>query len=152
MKVVELDEMMLVGIRVVCPGDQYVNEIPKATLRLKERLSEIENKESPARLIGAFIAGDYSDEEDGYWVCVEVNDVSQIPEGMVYIVVPKQSYAVVKHKGPNTEIRNTYERLHRWMEEQNLERFHKAWHLEIFEDWGVTDLSKIEVDLYDTIK
>lgn len=43
MKVVELSEKKLVGIRVVCPGDEYVNEIPKASIKLKERLNEIKD-------------------------------------------------------------------------------------------------------------
>jgi hypothetical protein len=29
-KVVQLAEKKLVGVRVVCPGDEYVNEIPNA--------------------------------------------------------------------------------------------------------------------------
>jgi predicted transcriptional regulator YdeE len=152
MKIVELSEKKLVGIRVTCPGDQYVNEIPKASFKLKERLNEIKGVISPARLVGAFIAGDYSEEEDGYWVCVEVNEIRQVPEGMVSLEVPKQKYAVIKHKGPNFEIMNTYEKLHNWIEENNLERLHRSWHLEISNEWGNKELKDLEVDLYDTIK
>ncbi|MGZ9583699.1 GyrI-like domain-containing protein [Paenibacillus marinisediminis] len=152
MRIVELDEMKLVGIRVVCSGDQYVHEIPKATLTLKERLTEIQNAVIPSRLIGAFVVGDYSEEEDGYWACVEVSEISLVPEGMVSLVVPKQKYAVLTHQGPNVEIRNTYEKLHAWIEANNLERLHRAWHLEISSEWGNGETSDLEVDLYDTIK
>ncbi|WGU96455.1 GyrI-like domain-containing protein [Paenibacillus dendritiformis] len=152
MRVIELKEMKLVGLRVVCPGDQYVNEIPKASFVLKERLNEINGALNPVRLIGAFIVGDYSEEEDGYWVCVEVNDISLVPEGMVSVVVPKQRYAVIRHKGPNYEIRNTYEKLHHWIEENKLERLQRSWHLEISDEWGHKEKKIIEVDLYDTIK
>jgi hypothetical protein len=38
MYVVELGEKKLIGIRVICPGDQYAVEIPKTALRLKDRL------------------------------------------------------------------------------------------------------------------
>lgn len=62
MKVIELNEKKLVGIRVVCPGDQYVKEIPKASYRLKERLDEINDIVSPVKLVGAFIVGDFSEE------------------------------------------------------------------------------------------
>ncbi|TCZ79495.1 AraC family transcriptional regulator [Paenibacillus albiflavus] len=152
MKVVELKEMKLVGIRVVCPGDQYIDEIPKATFLLKERLNEINDVLQPVRLIGSFIVGDFSEEEDGYWVCVEVNDIRQVPECMVSLVVPKQKYAVIKHNGPNYEIRDTYEKLHNWIEENKYERLQRAWHLEISDVWGESETTKIEVDLYDTIK
>ncbi|MCJ8013521.1 GyrI-like domain-containing protein [Paenibacillus sp. KQZ6P-2] len=40
---------------------------------------------------------------------------------MVSLAVPKQKYAVIRHKGANSEIRNTYEKLHKWIEENNLE-------------------------------
>lgn len=152
MKVVELGEKKLVGLRVVCPGDQYVHEIPKASFKLKERLNEIRDVISPARLVGAFIVGDFSEEEDGYWVCVEVSEIGQVPEGMVSLIVPKQKYAVIRHKGPNDEIRNTYEKLHHWMDENKLERLQRSWHLEITDEWGNQELNEIETDLYDTIK
>jgi len=152
MKVVELSEKKLVGIRVVCPGDQYVIEIPKASFRLKERLNEIIDVISPARLVGAFIVGDYSEEEDGYWVCVEVNEIREVPEGMVSLTVPKQKYAVIRHEGPNYEIRNTYKKLHNWIEENKLERLQRSWHLEISDEWGNKEINDFKVDLYDTIK
>ena len=152
MQVVELGEKRLVGIRVVCPGDQYVLEIPKASFKLKERLHEIDDVKSPARLVGAFIVGDFTEEEDGYWVCVEVNEIRQVPEGMVSLIVPKQKYAVIRHKGPNYEIRSTYEQLHHWIEENNIERLQRAWHLEISDEWGNKGISDVVVDLYDTIK
>ncbi|MGM1048095.1 MAG: GyrI-like domain-containing protein [Bacillota bacterium] len=152
MKVVELNEKKLVGIRVVCPSDQYVIEIPRASYELKERLNEINDVVSPARLIGAFVVGDFSEEEDGYWVCVEVNEIRKVPEGMVSLVVPKQKYAVKRHKGSNYEIRNTYEKLHKWIEENGLERLQRSWHLEISDEWGYKEMKDIEVDLYDTIQ
>jgi len=150
-KVVELNEKKLVGIRVVCSGDQYVNEIPKASYKLKERLNEINDVVNPVRLVGAFVVGDFSDDEDGYWVCIEVKEIRNIPEGMVSLVVPKQKYAVRRHKGPNHEIRNSYEKLHKWIEENRLERLQRSWHLEISDEWGHKEINEIETDLYDTI-
>ncbi|MEF7439844.1 GyrI-like domain-containing protein [Paenibacillus lautus] len=152
MKVVELNRMNLVGIRVVCPGDQYVHEIPKASVIFKERLNEISGVVQPARLIGAFFVEDLTEEEDGYWVCVEVNDITAVPDGMVSVVVPKQKYAVQRHKGPNYEVRNTYEELHNRIKENKHERLLRSWHLEISDEWGDGDANHIEVDLYDTIK
>ncbi|QJD82909.1 GyrI-like domain-containing protein [Cohnella herbarum] len=151
MRVVELNEKKLVGIRVICPGDQYVNEIPKASLKLKERLNEINDAVNPTRLVGAFVVDDFSEEEDGYWVCIEVKEINKVPEGMVSLVVPKQKYAVIRHKGPNHEIRNTYEKLHKWIEENRLERLQRSWHLEISDEWGSNEIEDIEIDLYDTI-
>lgn len=152
MKTVVLNEMKLIGIRVVCPGDQYVYEIPKASHALKERLNEIRNVVSPARVVGAFIAGDFTEEEDGYWVCVEVNEVRDVPKGMVSLLVPKQKYAVITHTGTKHEIRNTYELLHKWIKDNGFERIRRSWHLEIAEEWGKKDVGEEHIDLYDTIK
>ncbi|TMV50088.1 GyrI-like domain-containing protein [Paenibacillus mesophilus] len=152
MKTAELGEMKLVGLRVVCPGDRYVFEIPKAIRVLKERLYEIKQTVNPIRLIGAFIPGDYTKEEDGYWACVEVNDYVDIPEGMTMLTVPAQQYAVIRHIGPNTEIRRTYDKLHAWMEENGLQRLLRSWNLEISEQWGHADADQLELHLYDTIK
>ncbi|MNJ42047.1 Bacterial transcription activator, effector binding domain [compost metagenome] len=154
MKIVELNAKKLVGIRVVCPGDLYVSEIPRAAVQLRERLGEIKEVVNPARLIGAFVAGDFSEEEDGYWVCVEVGEIQEVPAGMVSIIVPGQKYAVLRHTGPNTEIRNSYEKLHQWIADNQLERLPRSWHLEITEEWGQEGAggNDIVTDLYDTIK
>lgn len=37
----ELGELKLIGIRIICPPDQYPAEIPKAIHLLSERLTEI---------------------------------------------------------------------------------------------------------------
>ncbi|WP_195570952.1 GyrI-like domain-containing protein [Paenibacillus sp. 1001270B_150601_E10] len=87
-----------------------VNEIPKAARVLADRISEIMQKVS-SNLIGAFVAGDFSDECDGYWVCVEVEEFIEIPDGMVTLTAPTQRYAVITHRGSNNKIRKTYELL-----------------------------------------
>jgi predicted transcriptional regulator YdeE len=97
MRVVHIESKKLVGLRVVCDGDQYLNEIPKTSVVLRERLQQIREVVKPERMVGAFIVGDCSDKEDGYWVCVEVQEYSEIPDGMVTLTIPAQKYAVIKH-------------------------------------------------------
>jgi predicted transcriptional regulator YdeE len=151
MRVVHLESKKLVGLRVVCDGDQYVNEIPKASDVLRERLNQIRNVVNPERMVGAFVVGDCSDEEDGYWVCVEVQEYCEIPNGMVTLTIPAQRYAVIKHTGPNYEIRKTYEILHKWIEENEYERILSSWHLEISDMSRDGAKNVIEIELYDTI-
>ncbi|MBB6735155.1 GyrI-like domain-containing protein [Cohnella sp. CBP 2801] len=138
--------MKLVGIRIRCSGEEYVRRIPEAFATLKSRLHEIGEPVEPSRQIGAYVAGDYSDEEDGYWACVEVNAVGKVPEGMVALTVPAQKYAAVPHRGSAEEVGNTYENLHGWIEKQGLVRNPRAWHLEI-SNWGGADL-----ELFDTLE
>jgi predicted transcriptional regulator YdeE len=144
-KIVELNSKRLIGLRVLCEGDQYVYEIPKAAAVLKSRVSEIDHVANPKVFIGVYVVGDCSNEEDGYWICVEVNQGCEAPEGMMSLEVPSQKYAVISHEGPNTEIRNTYDELHKWIASNGYERNLSSWHLEISNE------ENNYIELYDTV-
>jgi len=146
----ELGELMLVGFRVLCSGDQYLVEIPKASLRLSERISEIKKVVNPIEQFGAFIVENETADEDGYWVCVEVKEYEDIPNGMVTLTIPPQKYAVMRHKGSNYKIMEAYNDLHKWIEDNNYVRLKNKWHLEKFYDWK--DTEKVDIELLDTIE
>lgn len=142
-------EMKLVGIRVLCTGDEYLLEIPKASKQLSERREEIKNKVNQSLQYGAFVVDNESDEEDGYWVCVEVSQFEGIPADLVTLTIPAQTYAVWRHKGSNEKIMEAYCELHKWIEESGYKRVTDKWHLEVFHKW--TDSQDIDVELMDTI-
>jgi len=148
-EVKQLSEMKLVGFRVLCPGDQYIVEIPKASKVLSERTGEIANVVNPSFQYGAFVVEHSSNEEDGYWVCVEVSEFEGIPEGMVSLTIPGQMYALLRHIGANDEIRQAYTELHQWIEANGYRRLPEKWHLEAFHKWS--DPANIDVELMDTV-
>lgn len=154
MRVVVKEEIKLVGIRVRCPGDLYALEIPKAFLELERRLEEIPHRTVSEERIGVFKPGDYSDEEDGYWTCVQVERIGKLPEGMVSLTVPEQKYAIKWHYGPNTTIKDTYAELHRLLREAGHERDERAWHLEISKRPAAAGEGRmpVEIVLYETIR
>ena len=135
-KIVELDELKLVGFRVLCSGEEYIVEIPKASFRLSERISEIKQVVNPLQQYGAFVVENETVDKDGYWVCVEVKEYEDISSDMVTLTIPSQRYAVTRHKGDNNKIMNTYDELHKW-------------HLEKFFSWK--DVKNVDVELFDTI-
>ena len=135
-KIVELDELKLVGFRVWCSGEEYIVEIPKASFRLSERISEIKQVVNPLQQYGAFVVENETVDKDGYWVCVEVKEHEDISSDMVTLTIPSQRYAVTRHKGDNNKIMNTYDELHKW-------------HLEKFFSWK--DVKNVDVELFDTI-
>ncbi|WP_042148262.1 GyrI-like domain-containing protein [Paucisalibacillus sp. EB02] len=145
----ELDELKLVGFRVLCPGDQYVVEIPKASSHLSERISEIKHVVNPLQQYGAFVVENETVDKDGYWVCVEVKEFEDIPPDMVTLTVPSQMYAVTRHKGENKKIMNSYDELHKWIHANNYTRLKEKWHLEKFYSWN--DVENVDVELFDTI-
>lgn len=144
-----LGELKLVGFRVLCPGDQYVVEIPKASFLLSERLDEIKNVVKPGLQFGAFVVENGSENEDGYWVGVEVKEYTDIPKDMVSLTIPSQNYAVTRYEGPNHKIRDAYTELHNWIEANEFKRLTDKWHLEIFHSWE--DPGNIVVELLDTV-
>lgn len=145
----QLSELKLVGFRVLCPGDQYIKEIPKASKQLSDRLGEIKNVVNPSLQYGAFVVETDSNENDGYWVCVEVTGFKEVPEGMVTLTIPSQNYAVIRHCGSNVLIRDTYHLLHQWVESNGYQRLKDKWHLEIFHDWS--DPDNLDMELLDTV-
>ncbi|MGE6257267.1 GyrI-like domain-containing protein [Heyndrickxia sporothermodurans] len=146
----ELDGLKLVGFRVLCSGDQYIVEIPKASLLLSERMSEIKQVINPLQQFGAFVVDNESDDEDGYWVCVEVKEYEDIPTDMVTLTIPPQRYAVLRHKGANSKIIDSYSNLHMWIEKNKYVRHKNKWHLEKFYSWK--DIGNLDVELLDTIE
>lgn len=145
----ELDELKLVGFRILCPGDQYIVEIPKASLRLSERIREIKHITDRIHQYGAFVVANDCADEDGYWICVEVNEYEDVPADMTTLTVPAQKYAVIRHTGSNDTIVDSYNELHKWIDENNYVRLKNKWHLEKFYRWK--DPENIDVELFDTI-
>ncbi|MBT2691268.1 GyrI-like domain-containing protein [Bacillus sp. ISL-47] len=146
----ELGEMKLIGLRVLCPGDHYIKEIPKAITLLNERSGEIKHVLNPHQLVGAFFVEERSQVEDGYWICVEVKEIEEVPSGMTSLEIPSQKYAVIRHNGSNHEIGNSYSKLHGWIEEKGYCRLKGTWHLEIHHKWN--NLNDLDIELLDTIK
>ena len=148
--VINCTELKLVGFRVLCAGEQYIVEIPLAVRKLDERVNEIKHVADSTVQIGAFVVDTEKEEEDGYWICVEVNEYENIPEGMETLSIPSQNYALWNYKGANLEITGAYEELHHWIAGKNYKRLTGKWHLEIFYSWRDTD--NIDVTLLDTVE
>ena len=145
----ELDELRLVGFRVLCSGDQYIVEIQKASSKLSKRIDEIKQVMNPREQFGASMVENETAEEDGYWVCVEVKDFEDIPSDMVTLTIPAQRYAVIAYHGPNHQIMDAYHDLHQWIGENSYVRRKNTWHIEKYHDWR--DAEDLDVELFDTI-
>ncbi|MQR97220.1 GyrI-like domain-containing protein [Fictibacillus phosphorivorans] len=146
----EQKEIKLVGLRVLCEGDQYIHEIPKASTALQSQLPSIQHVVDPSKQIGAFIVDASTVQEDGYWVCVEVENFENVPAGMVTLTIPPQRYASIQHVGRNEEIKDTYERLHKWTQKNGYVRLLNNWHIEVF--YSFNNVDRLKIELYDTIQ
>ncbi|MGA4721007.1 GyrI-like domain-containing protein [Fictibacillus nanhaiensis] len=148
--VMDRQEMKLVGLRVLCEGDQYIHEIPNASKTLHSQLQSILHVVDPSIQIGAFIVDASTVQEDGYWVCVEVENFENVPAGMMTLTIPPQRYASIQHVGRNDEIKDTYERLHKWIQKNGYVRLLNNWHIEVF--YSFNNVDQLKIELYDTIQ
>lgn len=55
-------------------------------------------------------------------VAVQVSSFMEIPQGMVGLTIPSQTYAVFTHVGPMSEVQNTYYGAFKWIDENGLKR------------------------------
>ncbi|WP_164669418.1 GyrI-like domain-containing protein [Virgibacillus doumboii] len=151
MQVVTKGEMKLVGIRLVCSTlKEYQEKIPAVVETMHNRLDEIENKTNPDVFIGIHKV-DATEEEDGYWKCVEVTEFNDVPNGMDAIVIPAQEYAAISHDGIKWEIHQAYGKMHQQIEDSEYERIYNAWTLETF-DQRKQEEEIIRCTLYDPIR
>ncbi|WP_299741251.1 GyrI-like domain-containing protein [Rossellomorea sp. y25] len=148
-KVKEIGGLNLVGFRVVCPGDEYIIEIPKAAAKLKERVDEIQHLVNKQIQLGAFVAEDATVDLDGYWVGMEVEKIEVIPPGMVSLTIPPQTYVSTFYQGTNHGIRDAYRDMHEWAEINGYARRRDLWHVERFYRFDNSD--QVEVELLDTV-
>ncbi|MCF6136461.1 GyrI-like domain-containing protein [Pseudalkalibacillus berkeleyi] len=101
---------------------------------LSRRKSEIKHLVEPVKLIGAFKSSE-TKEDNGYWVCYEVRNFEDVPEGMVRLFTPAQMYAVLHYEGHASKIHQVYSHLHQWIEENGYNRLREKWSLEIYSKW-----------------
>ncbi|MFD2043548.1 GyrI-like domain-containing protein [Ornithinibacillus salinisoli] len=146
----KLQELIIVGFRVQCPGDQYAEKIPKAAKEVTERLHEINHLVQPIKQIGAFKAAESTDDEDGYWVGFEVTKLEDVPTDMTSLTIPEQTYAILPYTGQASGIFGAYAQIHQWNVKNGQERLTNYWSLEIYNDWE--NPQEVDVLLCDPVK
>ncbi|MBU7036422.1 MAG: AraC family transcriptional regulator [Theionarchaea archaeon] len=109
----------VVGIK--CRGKNENNEIPQLWFKLGPRMNEIKHRVGPA-----YGVMDNYDEGSGtfdYIAGIEVDSSADIPEGMVSIDVPEQTYAVFTTTLPT--LVETYQRVCKtWLPQSDYKRVH----------------------------
>ncbi|REJ10405.1 AraC family transcriptional regulator [Halobacillus trueperi] len=143
-KVEEKEAFTLIGYRVVCDGEDYTVEIPKAAEKLRRRFTDADVQ------VGAFIPGECKEEDDGYWIGVPMDQDTTIPDDMDHLKIEKQTYAMTTYKGSNERIREAYASLHEWMEREGYPRDLEAWHVEVYHSWQ--DKDQLHMELWETVR
>ena len=138
-QVVKKEELKVVGI---CWNGTYLQTetIPGLFSEMERRLNEISYKTADPVIIAPFHS---RETEFTYYVTTPVEQIHQVPNGMVGFTIPRKNYVVTSHFGPADEVEDTYQRLFTWMKEYGYEQDHQALSLEIYQQHSHgQDLSK----------
>ncbi|MFD3258109.1 GyrI-like domain-containing protein [Paenibacillus lentus] len=91
----------------------------KVQLEFVERRSEIMNSKDKEVLFSPYMCNGII---ATYFACLEVSDLTDIPEGMIGFTLPSQTYA--KINCTNKSIGEAYDRIFKWMNEKGyVQRF-----------------------------
>src|SRR5690606_835413 len=87
---------------------QQINEF-------RARMHEVDHVVNPETLIG------YSQDHDEvgftHYICLEVTEAEQVPEGMVTFEIPNKLYAVCAHE-KGQDVSRTYDNIVNWYESE----------------------------------
>jgi predicted transcriptional regulator YdeE len=135
---VALDEIKLVGIKVVGRLSELSHRVPLAWLDLVRRLDEIPGRTAAQLFYGAFLEADHqsgaADGEYRYWVGVAVTAFDDLPVGMTTLAIPARSYAMAAVQGGAEQIDATYIGMVCALEEQGRRTDPGAYGFERFDD------------------
>jgi predicted transcriptional regulator YdeE len=148
----ELEAYKLVGIKVHLTQDPYnKSAIPQAAHELKTRLSEIPHVIHTHQMIGVSNAGNSSTDDESYWVCVQVKQFDDIPQGMETLTVPVQRYAVKWYYGLRNDLNDVYLDMHSLIQKAGHSLPTQTTRIEISNTWGDLEESEIELYIYEAV-
>lgn len=104
-----LESFKVVGMRYF--GENKNNEIPELWDEFIRRSNEVKNRRNNFTSYGICQALPEMTESDSFYYIagVEVDEMKDIPTGMISIVVPAARYVVFTHRGPTSSLDKTYE-------------------------------------------
>jgi predicted transcriptional regulator YdeE len=136
--IVSVPELKIVAIKVVGHHSELSHRVPVAWIDLKGRLDQIPHKVAPTLFYGLFPESDHlKNGQNGlfsYWVGTAVSAFGDLPEGMVAVTVPAQTYAVATVKGDRTVIERTYIDLFGWLQANDRETAADSLGFELYDE------------------
>ncbi|WHY21543.1 effector binding domain-containing protein [Paenibacillus sp. G2S3] len=136
-QVLELPEMKLIGLSIT---SSFVGHEPERVEAMKRefnsRKDEISNIIHPERYLSPHFT---SENLFTYMICMEVEELTNVPEGMLGFTIPAHRYVQVKSKG------DPYEVLHTYVRENGLQSNDRALAIEIYQFSNPTWPDEVDV-------
>ncbi|MFC5601777.1 GyrI-like domain-containing protein [Sporosarcina koreensis] len=151
MQFIEKGEMKFVGIRLQCDSlEDFQVNIPKAIEELKARTSEIAQPIDSRRIFGLFKV-EAQPSEDGYWVCLLVEEIENVADGLEGLSIEPRKYATRRHVGSPKELRQAYANLHEEITQMGHQRLLDQWTIEEYSPDHEQGRQMINVLLHDPV-
>lgn len=117
MQIVQRDALTVVGLPVRASWQDLWTVMPARWKQFVARAHEIAH-----RVDEVFVDASL-DQKDGEYrqlICAEVSQVEELPEGMIAVEIPGQSYLHHQHTGSLAGIADTFGAIYAWAEERGL--------------------------------
>jgi predicted transcriptional regulator YdeE len=95
---------------------------------LFSRINEISDRKNSSETLGVIKRN-----EHGYLAGVEVDQETEVPEGMFSYEIPAGKYVGITHKGPISKINKTFQILINWLSSNNYEQ-HEIVCFEVYDE------------------
>ncbi|MCG7343498.1 GyrI-like domain-containing protein [Sporosarcina sp. ACRSL] len=123
-------------------------KIPEAFEELKTRAKEIVQPIDPRRIFGLFKV-DAQPSEDGYWVCLQVEEIENVADGLEGLSIDSSKYAT--HVGSPKDLHQAYANLHEEIAEAGYRRVPAKWSIEEYSPDNEQSRHIINVLLHDPV-
>lgn len=145
-QVVSKDEFQAIGLELTGPYS-LLQKIGPLWQTFVSRIEEISARVNPEAMVSMGLTNDRPTDFT-YYASIEVEDVSEVPEGMVSITVPAASYAVFTHKGSTDKLGDTINQARRTIKESGYGINHDAYWFELYDKRFNPASEDSELDLY----
>lgn len=136
-RVLELPEMKLVGLSIT---SSFVGHDPERVEAMKQEFNR--RKDEISHIIHAerYLSPHFSTENlFTYMICMEVEELTNVPEGMLGFAIPAHQYVHVKSKG------DPYDELHSYVRNNDLQSNDRALAIEIYQFANSTWPDEVDV-------
>lgn len=151
-KITNKPAMTVVGLSYV--GRNENNEIPQLWGQWNARSGELKNRTGMCAYGACFSSPEGAGEgEFEYVACMEVSEVSNIPEGMVVRHIPGYKYAVFTHHGKLDKLGDTYKYIYEtWLPQADVELHPDKFDMELYDNRFLFDSDESAFDILVAIK
>ncbi|WP_340008529.1 effector binding domain-containing protein [Paenibacillus sp. FSL K6-0276] len=136
-RVLELLEMKLIGLSIT---SSFIGHQPERVEAMKRefysRKDEISNIIHPERYLSPHFT---TENLFTYMICMEVEELTNVPEGMLGFTIPTHQYVHVKSKG------DPYDDLHSYVRESDLQSNDRALAIEVYQFANPTWPDEVDV-------